>query len=114
MAPALARLSPARGAAGADAQPEAARDRRARSAGNANEPRAETLARLVCERNLARDALPFGRHRPNLRGSTRTSDSDARDRAPSELPFAQRGADRRPRPPARTNCDGAVRGDPPG
>ena len=58
MAPALARLSPAGRAAAPDAQPQAARHRRARSARDAHQPGAAAVDRLVCERDLARDGLP--------------------------------------------------------
>ena len=64
MAPPLARLSPAGRAAAADAQPEAARDRRARSAGDRDQSRAEALDRLVRERHLAGDGLPGRDARP--------------------------------------------------
>ena len=57
MAPALARLSPAGRAAAADAQPQAARDRRARPARDRDQPGAAALDRLVCGRHLARDGL---------------------------------------------------------
>ena len=53
MAPPLARLSPAGGAASADAQPQAARARGARPAGNLHQSGAEALVRLVFERRVA-------------------------------------------------------------
>ena len=75
MASPLARLSPARRAAAADAQPQAARNRGARPAGDPDQSRAEALDRLVCERNLARDGLPVGKPRLGTarRGSPRRS-----------------------------------------
>ena len=60
MAPPLARLSPARRAATADAHAEAPWNRRAGPAGTETNPVAEALDRLVCERHLARDGCPRG------------------------------------------------------
>ena len=68
MASPLARLSPARRAAAADAQPETAWHRRARPAGHGDQPSAEALDRLVRERHLARDGLPHGFARWAARG----------------------------------------------
>ena len=60
MAPALARLSPARRTAAADAQPQAARARRARPAGDRDQSDPTALDRLVCGGGLAGDGLPPG------------------------------------------------------
>ena len=95
MAPALARLSPARGTASADAVAKAARNRRARPAGHGNEPGAKALARLVCKRRLARNGLSFGRDRcaiarTNSRKRSPTTKSSHRSLITNAMPCRSR------------------------
>ena len=92
MAPPMARLPAARRAAAADAQPQAARNRGARSAWNGNQPGAETMDRLVRERHLAGDGLPDGSDRFDDCRTLGAIDRRPRDRAAGRLSRAQRAS----------------------
>ena len=86
MAPALARLSPAGRAAAADAQPEIARDRRARPAGERGRARSRGAGSTGMPRGVWRAmGCPSGQHRPRPRASADPGDRGAGDRAADRL-----------------------------
>ena len=111
MAPALARLSPAGRAAAAAAEPQVARDRRARPAGKRGQPGPAALGRMVCSGGLARERLPGGQDHSGCGACACRLDRDSRGRPAGRLSPGEQPPDHAARPPAGTDQRGGVLDD---